>query len=214
MTHKFAKYFILAASALGLSALPALATTCGSGGGTVVVTGTVCSLGGLTFDFESVTFVPGTPVPVLELEPSSGVVGDDTVLDFQYLAENTPSDINLVYSVTSTADNITQVDSSYPAVVPNTPPASITENVCSANPLPLGCPAGDFLAEVTNSTGNPTYSGVFGPESVIYITKDVANNGFSSFTDSVVATPEPSSIGFMLIGALGIGLLSRKFRRA
>ncbi len=64
MTHKFSKYLILAAGALGLSALPAFATTCG--GGETVTTGFTCSLDGVTFDFTNVAFSPlgGVPCPL------------------------------------------------------------------------------------------------------------------------------------------------------
>lgn len=220
MTHKFAKFLIFAIGVLGLSALPALATpACNQSGGLVLSDGTVCTLGGLTFDFESISFDPNNSADSLEIEgaPASYISGSDYVLDFQYLGV-TPTDIDLVYSVTSTADNISQVDSSYQ--VPTCqltsscePPASIVEDVCASDPLSAsGC--GIPLAGETNSSGAVTFSGTFGPEQEIWIEKDITNPGFSSFTDSVVATPEPSSLGLLFMAAFGIAAAARKYRRA
>lgn len=211
MTHKFAKYLILAIGALGLSALPALATTCG--GGLTLTDGTVCTLGALTFDFESISFNPAASVDTLSLiSPGTGVFGDDYVLDFDYLGD-VPTDINLVYGVTSTSGTITEVDSTY---MPTTAtPQSLVVDVCGDNPATNLGACSPVLASVPNNTGALTFGSITGgPVSSIYVETDITNPGFSSFTNSFVATPEPSSIGFMLIGALGIVAASRKFRRA
>lgn len=212
MTHNFAKYLILAVSALGLSALPALAGTCAVGD--TVSTGYTCSLGSVNFDFLNVAFTPlgGVPAPVLQLDALTGISGDDYVLDFSVSVggETTPpaaEDLLLDYTVSG--GSFSQVDNSYLATGANG--QSLDETVCSSDPCTAN-PSNE-LVKLDNEVGGVMYSGTFGPDSSVYITKDF-NAVTSEFTDSIVSTPEPSSLGFMLIGVLGIGLVSRKFRRA
>jgi len=208
VTHKFAKYSILAICALGLSALPAFATTCGAGD--TVTTGFTCSLGGLTFDFTNVAFSPlgGVPTPSLALDALTGITGNNYVLDFAVSVggETTPpiaDDLLLDYSVTG--GSFTQVDNSYLST--GYAGQYLLENVYADSTRTT------LLTTLNNSSGAEEYSGTFGPVSSVYIAKDF--NGLTSeFNDSIVATPEPSSLGFMLMGVLGIGLVSRKFRKA
>jgi hypothetical protein len=206
VTHKFATYFILAVGALSLSALPAVAGPATCGGGEVVVTGTVCSLGDLTFTFDLVSFAPGSPSDVLQLTtPYTGISGDDYVLDFQ----DGPSvtDLQVDYTVTSTSTNIIGVDNSYG---PTGLAQSLVEDVYASEVDGAGS---DLLATVNNTTGDLTFASLPSAVSSVYIEKDFTNPS-SVFTDSIVATPEPSSFGLLLIAAFGIAAASRKFRRA
>jgi len=204
VTHKFAKYLILAAGALSLSALPALATTCG--GDLIVTSGTTCTLGALSFDFDTVSFDPAASADSLELTTGTGISGDDYTLDFQVTPDGA-TDLLLEYTVTSLAPVITGVDNSYLSNGSSPADQSLDEEVCTNSTCD------DELMVLDNTTGGLQYSSPFAAQSSIFIEKDFAFPS-SFFTDSVVATPEPSSIGFMLIGALGIALVSRKFRRA
>ncbi len=204
MTHKFSKYLILAVGALGLSALPALADpACNN---QAVVNGFACSLGDLTFTFESVS-LSGVPPGSLSLiaPPATEVNGNDTVLAFQYTGGGLPADFNLVYEVTTNdgADTISAIDSSFPT--PANGGGDITEDVCTSNdPIPSGCSTVEIASD--NKTGITSYSSSFGPLNTIWITKDVTDPspGFTSFTDSVVTTPEPSSEA----AVLGLGLVA------
>jgi hypothetical protein len=224
VTHKFSTYFILAIGALGLSALPAFATeSCTSGDVPVVAppadpnpptTPLVCSMGALTFSWESLSFNPvGGNLEIVT--PWSGIYGDDYSLEFQFSGVN-ETDVLMTYEVSSTSDDITQVDSQF-TPVGGTAPANITESVCSVDPAANAgmCPNGDVLASYSN-TGGENFSGTFGPEENIWITKDIQTGtpAISSFYDSVVATPEPSSIGLMLMAAFGIAVSARKLRKA
>jgi len=219
VTHKFGKYLILAIGALGLSALPAFATGCDAG--IVLVNAppagtpaTVCTLGALTFTWEELSYDPSAGTLNL-ITPFTGVTGGDYSLDFQFNGANA-DDVLMTYEVSSTSDNISQVDSSFQGIV--TTGASILEQVCGVDPALHGgaCPTVDVLATYSNLTGGLTFSSTFGPESNIWITKDiqVGTPSISTFTDSVVATPEPSSIGLLLMAGFGIVAASRKFRRA
>jgi hypothetical protein len=207
VTHKFAKFLILAVGALGLSALPALAGTCA--GGDNVTSGFTCSLGSLSFDFTNVAFSPTGGTQSLTLTDQTGIYGDNYVLDFD-ASVGSAGDLGIDYTVTSTSDNLTTVDNEYSPT--GAPLQSLDETVCTVgtNPTPS---CGTVLQTLDNETGNEEYSESFGPESSVYIEKDF-NVPTSQFNDSIIATPEPTSLGLMLIGALGIGLASRKFRKA
>jgi PEP-CTERM motif len=205
VTHKFAKLLTLAIGALALSAVPALATTCA--GGEVVSTGFTCSLGGLTFDFSSVQFIPSTgdPAPVLELDALTGISGDDYTLDFAVSVGADPAADDLLLDYTVSGGSFTQVDNGY--LASGYEGQGLIENVYTDSTMTTR------LATLDNSSGTEEYSTTFGPVGSVFIAKDF--NGLTSeFNDSIVSTPEPSSLGLMLMGAFGIGLISRKFRRA
>jgi hypothetical protein len=210
VTHKLATYSILAISALGLSALPAFATTCGAN--EAVTTGFTCSLGSLTFDFTNVQFIPssGVPPPSVELNALTGINGNNYVLDFSvdvggFTTPPSADDLDVDYSVTG--GSFTQVDSSFLSDGSGT--QSLLENVYTDSTKTT------LLATLNNKSGAEKFSPIFGPVSSVYITKDFSGLT-SEFQDSIISapTPEPSSLGFMLMGVLGIGLVSRKFRRA
>lgn len=223
MTHKFAKHFIFAVSALALTVGAANATTSCTdppSGDLTVTSSTTCSLGSLTFSWEQLTFSPSTPPSTLSIvTPFTGIYGDDYDLNFQFAAGPPPTvDILMTYEVSSTSDNITAVDSSFtqPDGTPPATPASITETVCGADPALTGGQCLDVLA-VANNTGGLTYSASFGPEQNIWIIKDVGTGNpisLSTFTDSVVATPEPSTLGLLFLAGFGIVASARKLRKA
>lgn len=223
MTHKFAKHILFAVSAVALTAMAANATTaCDSGSVTVTAPPTstpalVCTLGGLTFSWEQLKFTPSTPPSTVDITtPFTGIYGNDYVLNFSFVnGPPPPVDVLMTYEVSSTTANLTQVDSSFTST-DTTPPASITETVCGTDPgLSMGT-CTDVLA-VLNNTGGLNYSGTFGPAQNIWIIKDIGTGGpisISTFNDSVVATPEPSSIGLLMIAAFGIVATARKLRKA
>ena len=203
MTHRFAKYLILAIGALGVSALPAFAAqACAN---QAVVTGFSCSLGNLTFSFESVGIT--NTGSLFLLTPFSGVYnnGTDTVLEFQYSGA-LPADFNLTYEVSTNdgSSTISAVDSSFPT--PANGGGDITENVCGQDPAVNAGSCQPNLVSVDNNTGVLTFSKSFGPVSQMWVVKDVTDPspGFSNFTDSVVTTPEPASEA----AVLGLGLVA------
>ena len=214
MTHKLAKHFIFAVSAVAFTAMAANATESCETNGLAVTTGLQCTLGTLTFTFEQVAPSSGT---VDLLYPFTGITGDDYTLDFQIAGGNPSGDLVLTYEVQSTSDSITQVDSSFGATGDTAPPSTISEDVCGADPATNGGACSPTLASYSNTTGNLTFSSTFGPDSTIWIVKDInygAPGVVSTFTDSGVATPEPSSLGLLALAAFGIAASARKLRKA
>jgi hypothetical protein len=206
------KFLILApAILLGMSLAASAGTvSCADSTPTQITGGFVCTLGGLTFTFASISVVP-TGADYL-IDPSTGVYGDDVVLDIDVDGPvGTPPgvDTNLTYTVTSTSANIAGVDNSFGAGS-----GSIGETVC-ATPLVFGTScdsAGDTLANFVNSSGAlDTVMFAGGPTDSVYIYKD-AQGSFSSFTDSIVETPEPSSLGLVFAAGLGLVGFARKLR--
>lgn len=228
MTHRFAKHLIFAVSAVALTAMAANATTaCDSGSVTVTAPpaytnpptpALVCTLGGLTFSWEQLKFTPSGPPPsTLDITtPFTGIYGNDYVLDFSFVnGPPPPVDILMTYEVSSTSANLTQVDSSFSQPA-GTTPASITETVCGSDPALTFGTCTDVLAVASNN-GGLTYSSTFAAHQNIWIIKDIGSGApvpISTFTDSVVATPEPSSIGLLLLAAFGIAVSARKLRKA
>lgn len=216
MTHKFAKHLLLAVGAVAFTAVAANATTLCTNPptGTLAVTGsTVCTLGGLTFSWEALSYTP-TAGNLNLVTPFTGIYGADYVLDFQFSGSG-GTDVRMTYEVQSTSNNITQVDSTFLPSSDTAPPPSIQEVVWGCDPNSFGCST--VLATYNNTDGSLTFSPTFGPEQTIWITKDIQTGGpvaISGFTDSVVATPEPSSIGLLLIAAFGIAFSARKLRKA
>jgi hypothetical protein len=201
---------VLAAAALvvGLStASVAKADTCST---QAVVAGFSCTLNDLTFTFTTVSFSNGTGLLNLE-QPSTGFAGGVATLDFQ-VNSATPVDIHLIYDVTTNPVNseITNLDSGF-TQGNGTPPGNIVETGCRVDPTIGGCSPANTLVTYTN-TGGPLTSPGFGPVSSLWVDKDITDNGFSTFMDSVhettTPTPEPSSIalfGTGLLAAAGMG---------
>jgi hypothetical protein len=207
-------WFLAPAILIGMSvAASATPVGCANTTPTAITDNFTCSLGGLTFDFTGISVVPtGTDYLI---DPATGVYGDDVVLDIDVVSTDLSAgvDTNLTYSVTSSSADIAGVDNSFGAGT-----GSIGETVC-ATPLVFGTtcdsPA-DTLASFTNTSGAlETVMFPGGPASSVYIYKD-AEGTYSSFTDSIVltSTPEPTSLGLVLVAGLGLVGFARKFRRA
>jgi hypothetical protein len=203
--------FLAGIALMGMAAVANAAPLpiCGSPSGQSVAVGLSCTLGGLTFTFEEVAFTgvnSGADALALATPPTSASTPGVVVLGFTVLATY-PADIELVYEVTG--GNITAIDSTFGP--PDT--GEIFESACANDPtkVPPGC--GTPLATVTNTTGAFTISPTFGPVSQIWIDKDITDNGFSTFTDSVeTSVPEPSSLWLLGSALSGLAVLARKFR--
>jgi PEP-CTERM motif len=207
---------ILAVAALVIgmgTASVAKADTCSTQS---VVTGFSCSLGDLTFTFEEVSGIPSGSFVDLALEAPTGVIGNLTSLVFQVAASSFPIDLHLIYEVTSTSASITALDSTFNPVVTNPPTSGqIAETACSSDPMLTegSCPSANILGTGLNTTGGQTFTTPFDPQSTLWVDKDVEDNGFSSFSDSIeqTATPEPSSIALFGTGMLAAaGVIRRR----
>jgi hypothetical protein len=205
---------VLAAAALviGLStASVAKAATCST---QAVVTSFSCTLNDLTFTFTTVSFSNGTGTLNLET-PNTGFAGGIATLDFQVLS-STPVDIHLIYDVTTNPVNseITNLDSGFTQGT-GTPPGTIVETGCKVDPT-SGCSPANTLVTYTNTGGQLTSPG-FGPVSSLWVDKDITDNGFSEFMDSVhetsTVTPEPSSFALFGTGLLAAaGAVRRRLK--
>lgn len=185
---------------LVLSPSAQAAPTCAS---QVVTTGFSCSLGALTFNFELVSLGGGAMSINLET-PTTGISGNDYTLDFQVTNMVPPGgDFHLIYEVTG--PSIFGVDNSFGLSI-NPTGNSISEQVCSNDPTLGPC---NQIGSLINTTGALMFSTPFTPRTAIWINKDVTDNGFSEFTDSVLS-PEPATALLLGSALLGLGVLGRK----
>jgi hypothetical protein len=206
---KIRQVLAFAALIIGLgTASVAKADTCAA---QTVMSGLTCTVGDLTFAFSSVSYNPIDPPQSLTIATTSSI-GGVTTLMFQLLS-GTPVDVDIAYEVSSSSDHIVGLDSSFSQGA-GSPAGSIVETACAINPVE-GCPSNDLLANYTNN-GGIANSAPFGPVGAVWINKDVTDNGFSEFTDSVeetTVTPEPSSIALFGTGLLAAaGALRRRLK--
>jgi len=215
-TMKIRQILTVAALLIGMgTATFAKADTCSN---QAVVAGMSCTLGDLTFTFDSVNGLPTTSLLTLGLEtPPTGVLGGVTTLGFQ-VEGSFPLDIHLVYEVQSTAATMTALDSAFIPVAGNPAPGGhISETACGTNPLLTQGSCTDILGSALNTSGSITLTNAFGPVSNLWVDKDIEDNGFSSFTDSIeqtTPTPEPSSIALFGTGMLAAaGVVRRRLAK-
>jgi len=206
------KKLLLSAIAIAVLAVAPLANaTPMCVGGDQVMTGTVCSVGGFTFDFTTVSIVGSSDT--LFFNASTGVAGNTTTLGFQVFG-GLAADIDLNYSITGPAGKYA-IDNAF--LGPTTTGDSISEVTCTTNPSG-GC-SGTALATLFNTTGEITdLSGVFTSTGTFWINKDVSDSpyDFSEFTDTIESSktpvPEPSSLVLLGSGLAGAAFLF--FRRS
>lgn len=225
MTHKFAKYFILAIGALGLSALPALADSACSTYTTVAQLESAgsCSVtaNGVTLDFSGFTYTPGGSDAI-----ASSAVGvtevsspDGPGLSFNPAIADTDgesTDVSVGFTVTDDTPGSllsdVYIDLTAPYAIGTGSSVVYTETICSGGESecilyteePTG-PGTDLISLIGNSAF-PT-----GPVSSLTITKDLdvsaGATGFagdSGFENEYSTVPEPRAISLVL----GLGLLA------
>lgn len=234
MTHKFAKFLILAASALGLSALPALAdsacTTYSNlaqieSAGSCFVTS-----GGVTLDFSSFDYTPGGNDPILN---ASGIgVSVETSPDGPGLSFNPAivdtdgqsTDVNVEFTVTDEtpgsliSDVYIALTGAYDSGTGST--TTYTETICGGaedqcilyTEQPSG-PGTDLISLIGNTATG-------GPVSSLRITKDAdAVSGatgvsdLSGFVNEYSTVPEPRAVSLVLGLALLAGFAIFKRRQ-
>ncbi len=217
MTHKFAKYFILAIGALSLAALPALAGTCENGtlGGTYTADdgsniGYACTLdsGDITlsdFSYTSSAGVAATGVSVNVDNPGVDGYGLDFTAGWS-APPDTNTDVDIKFDVASSGGvAIGDVYIILTAIDNNggTGSASYTETFCET-----GVPCSESVEDPgAAQTDSVTLSS---PTTSLMITKDLTLFGGSlgvndsSFGNQYSTVPEPRAISLVL----GLGLLA------
>ena len=210
MTQKFAQYFILAVSALGLSALPAFADApCPTGVdlNTYTAAGFTCSIGNLdfsNFDYASST---GTTASEVAVDPVMGPDGPGFNFDGAWAAgagQNLDADIK--FNVTATSGSI---DDIYIILAASSTTgngsASYSENYCYSGPNEP-C----FLAVEQPGAAQTDIVTLNSPQTFLSIDKDLSlfgNSGsvmVSSFGNQYSSVPEPRAVSLVL----GLGLLA------
>ncbi len=216
---KTLKLLSLTLVVVGTSLTASATPVCGSNGGTNINSSgtTTCSVDNLTFTFDAPGFSPTSRADSLTVM-SATMIGNEYNLEFGINPGTAgfPVDINIDYEVTSSTNNISGIDASFPAGTRG----SIFEQACSVPTVSGVCPANDLLSALTLTTPGVDMNGSpasFGPVSSVYIHKDIDAISFSEFDDSVrvSAVPEPSSAALLLCSAFGwLGLAARKLRRS
>ncbi len=219
MTHKFAT-LILAASALGLVALPAVAAQCvnnvslGVGYGADASPDSFsCTLDNGDITLSNFTYLSSTPVTADEVTVGLDNPGSDgyglTFSGAWSTAANTTADVDVTFDVT--ASNGQEIGDVYiilsaPNVNGGTGNLEYTESFC--NPQPSCSETSETVSFPSTSAQNDLVT-LSQPVTSLAITKDVeligGSNGvsFSSFGNQYSTVPEPRAVSLVL----GLGLL-------
>jgi hypothetical protein len=180
---------------------------------------------GLIFSTFGVTSTSGT-APTIGIgspDDGTGVAGSDTDIVFSVSGGIGLDDTFLTYEVTG---GLLGLDMSFEAAAASSSASvTITEIACSVAFVSDACPGktyADFSATSTcavficDDASNLALL-VGGPESVVYIQKDIAfnNANLSDFENShIAAVPEPAATALIGAGLLGIGFLRRRYPAA
>lgn len=218
MSHKFVQYFILAVSALGLSALPAAADSpCASANlNTYLATGFTCSVGNL--DFSDFSYLAGgtNQIAPTSIGVSAVTSPDGPGLNFNPAAQVSGSnlDTDILVGFTVTGINGALIDDIYMGfgnvTTTGTGSALYTENFCGGPENQCS-----IFVEAPNTNDvnyvNLSSTDIGGPVSTLTITKDLdletGSSGLaatSSFLNEYSTVPEPRSVSLVL----GLGLLA------
>lgn len=223
MTHKFAKYFILAISALGLSALPALADSpCPSGDSlqyflTNFSGTTGCTVGAL--DFSEFNYNNGgTPlVAASNVGVSPTTVPDGPGLNFdpamELIGANLAEDIDVGFTVTDSSGLISDIYIDFGNVnAVNGGNALYTEEFCLTSTSDCSLYVDAPVTAATNVV-QLSNTAIGGPVSSLTIEKDLdlstnsnaaAISAVSLFGNEYSSVPEPRAVSLVL----GLGLLA------
>jgi hypothetical protein len=227
VTHKFSQYLILAISALGLSALPALADSpCGTASLQTYLTsysgstGCTVTYNGVTLDFSEFNYTPGGTNPFLPassigVSPAPPPGTDGPGLNFNPATTITSGTEDIDVGFTVKALNGALINDIYIAL---TAPLTTGTGTDTYQEVFCGGPEDEcstFVeAPITNDTNlvNLANTDIGGPVSSLTITKDVLLNAGSNGTASLTGflneysspVPEPRAASLVL----GLGLLA------
>lgn len=240
MTHKFASYLLFAAAALGVSTVPALATSvCPDDVSltTYLANGFSCQVGDLIFsNFTYTSSAAGSEAFAL---PSTGVTVDTlgsltgmdpasfssptTGLEFNggwTAGVDSTSDAAIGFTVTEAGGGSMDIEDFGLAQVAGVTPtgqATVTEEGCGPAPCTPGA-----LETMTFNYGGTDYQNVsdtiFAPTGSVQVVKDINVTGYSGeatlsvVQDTFSEVPEPRSLALVLGLALAGLLLRKKFQ--
>jgi hypothetical protein len=234
VTHKFSRYMILAISALGLSALPALAdSACPADAllSTYLTAGYSCYIGDL--DFANFSYTNGssnppapTPATSVSVFADNSASGIGFTFDSSWTASgaNNFSDGDIGFTVSivgggsATLDDAALIETG--GIIGTGSSASVGEFGCSNPAPPASC--SQQWALLTAYTSNDTIGEagvIYSPTGEISVSKDiVAQDGSGANSYATVSTvqdlfstiPEPSSLPLLLGFGLAAGIALKK----